>query len=363
MRAAAVDPGVAFWVAFAEHEGGLCEDGGDHSLVLLPESLQGQYSLTEAVVVTADPGVAREDGAILLAPGHPLLERAAELVLGRGDVGWAHLRWPGRPAPSADIMEARAREMVEVDHGRVDVVGQPIAVYLPVLSLGVLVAYSVSLDERLLEREEVMVDATTGLRLPDRTVGALRAGILLPGRARDHRTLDAHVPSALASAHGLLGPRLASRCQALGRQSVRARQEELERAAAYYQATLSSIASRRASANVERQVMLDAQAEITKMERDRRLGEIEESFRPTYVLRPYRLQLLGVPAVVVPVDVRRGPRRFPASLTWVPSAGAFAAQRCPTCASVQVLVAAKERLGCRGCLAGASPVLSSAGEG
>lgn len=348
MRAGQADPGVAFWLAVAEHEGGLCEDAGDHSVVLLPESLQGEYCLGEAVVVTADPAVAREDGAILLAPGHPLLEQAAELVIGRGDVGWAHLAWPRRAPPSAEALEARARETVEVDHGRIDVVGQPFAAYLPVLSVGVLVSYRISLDESFLEREEVTVDATNGLSLPHGALGALRD--MRPGRATDHVTLEAWVGSALASAHGVLRPRLGARCAALGRQSVRGRSEEVLRAEAYYQATLHTIATRRAKANAERQALLDAQAEATRMERDRRLGEIEESFRPSYVLRPYRLHLLGLPVVVVPVDVRRGPRRFPARLTWVPSAGSFSAQRCPACASAHHLVAGKERLGCRSCL-------------
>lgn len=74
-------------------------------------------------------------------------------------------------------------------------------------------------------------------------------------------------------------------------------------------------------------------------------------FARPYELRPFRLQLIELPVVAVPVEVRRGPRRFPWELYWVPSGGAFAAQRCPVCAATGRLVASKDGLGCRWCLA------------
>lgn len=355
MTSVVADPGLTFWLAIAEREGGLYEDAVDHSLVMLPESLQTELSLPEEVVVTADPGVAREDGAILLAPGHPLLDRAAEVVIGRGDVSRAHLRWPSGPPQSMATMERRARELVNVEHGRVDVVGQPLPFYLPVLRLAVLVSHRVSLDERFLEREEVLVDATTGLSLPAGAIRALSDGNVRCGPARDHPTLDADLVLALAGAHSMVGSRIAARRQALARQSDRGRQEELGRAGSYYEATLDSIAIRRSGASAERQRLLDDQAEATRVERDRRLGEINGSFRPRHELCPFLLQLLGLPVVGVPVDIRRGPRRFPASLRWVPSAGTFAALRCPACSSAQPLVAGKDALGCRSCLETSSP--------
>ncbi|MGH9128470.1 MAG: hypothetical protein ACRDY2_05770 [Acidimicrobiales bacterium] len=349
-RARGEESGLSFWLAFVESEGGLCEDVGDHNLVLLPPALRQAMSLPEEMVVTADPGVAREDGALLVAPGHPLLQRAADAVIERGDVGWAHLPWPDGPPQVAAVMEERARELVEVGHGKLEVVGQPVPAYLPVLRLGVLVTYRVSLEDSFLEREEVMVDATTGLLIPPAAARSLVGGGLEPAAARDHRTLAARAEQALESAHRLLEPRLAARCQSLGRQSQPRRREELDRAEGYFQAALESIAHRRARATAERQALLDDQARATEQERQRRISEIYESFRPSYVLRPFRLHMLGLPVVVVPVDVRRGQRRYPFRLVWVPTARTFAASRCPACSSVERLVAGKGLLGCRACL-------------
>jgi hypothetical protein len=51
--------------------------------------LQQAFHLPEEVAVTADPEVAEEEGAMLLIPGHPLLEQAAAQVLEQGDAGAA----------------------------------------------------------------------------------------------------------------------------------------------------------------------------------------------------------------------------------------------------------------------------------
>ena len=51
-------------------------------MVLLTPELQRAFALPEEVVVTSDPEAAREDGALLLIPGHPLLDQAVASVLG-----------------------------------------------------------------------------------------------------------------------------------------------------------------------------------------------------------------------------------------------------------------------------------------
>ena len=112
-----VDPSLRFWLAFAEAEGALWEDAGDKVLLVLPEALQRALELPEEVAVTSNPDVAREDGALLLMPGHHVLDGAASRVLDRGDAGEVRLPWPATVLPGArDILE-RAREAMGVDHG------------------------------------------------------------------------------------------------------------------------------------------------------------------------------------------------------------------------------------------------------
>lgn len=70
-------------------------------------------------------------------------------------------------------------------------------------------------------------------------------------------------------------------------------------------------------------------------------------------LRPFRLHAVLVPGWRVPVDVRRGPRRYPLTLDWLTPLAAYAELRCPHCGSSAPLSAAKTRLGCATCLPGA----------
>ena len=92
------DPALGFWLRFVTREGGLVEEGRDTTLVLLPPGLPGADGLSGELTVTTDPDVAREDGALLFAPGHPALNAAAETVLARGDVGQCVARPPAGPA-------------------------------------------------------------------------------------------------------------------------------------------------------------------------------------------------------------------------------------------------------------------------
>lgn len=119
---------------------------------------------------------------------------------------------------------------------------------------------------------------------------------------------------------------------------------------AYYRDALMSVDRRRATATSERGAVLDAQREAIDVERSRRLAEIEATFTARHELRPFRAHLVFVPALQVPVDVRRGSRVYPFTLTWHLGAGAFAGLRCPHCRATEPLVAGRHHLGCRACL-------------
>lgn len=340
-----------FFLRLAEAEGGLSEDRGESALVVLPEMLQARLGVPEALVVTADPDVAREDAAVLLAPGHPLLEAAAAAVLDGGDAGLAFLPWPSSPPPSAAVLLAGAREHFTVDHGRIDPAGEPAAAYLPVLRVGALVTYHLSLDHRFREREEVWVDAATGRALPAGLRDALDAAAARAGPDPVRPALLPDLGRALAGADRMLGARARARRDALAGEPSRARQDELDRADAYYASVLHSLARRGAGAPPDRARLLDARAEATRVEHERRRREIEEKFEADHEIRPYRLHLLMAPALVVPVRVSRGGRSFPLALSWLlaPVSG-FTDLACPRCGEDSVLVAGREQLGCRSCL-------------
>ncbi len=96
--------------------------------------------------------------------------------------------------------------------------------------------------------------------------------------------------------------------------------------------------------------MLDAKLEATRAEQARRLAEVEEKFRPAHTIRLFRLHVLWVPALRLPCVVLRGHREFPLTLRWLRPARAFIPVSCPHCKSLESLVVAKDRLGCRRCL-------------
>jgi hypothetical protein len=345
------EPALRFWLDYAEREGALVEHRGDHALVLLPAALQRESGLPEEVTVTADPDLAREDDAALLIAGHPALEHAAGAVLAQGDTGSAYLPWPASRPPSRSLLESRARELVSIEHGRIDASGEPIAAYLPLLRVGAMVSYAASLTLRFQEQEEVWVDARTGLASSQRALAMVRERGHLPRPDGPGSTLAPDLSLATASAHEQLEQRAITRERLLAAHARRALATELARADAYYEAALESVARRRARAAADRARLLDAQAEATRSERDRRRNEIEDEYRPRHEIRPFRLHLLHLPAFVLPVDVRRGSRTFPFQLSWTPSAGEFAPVRCPACGAAEPLVAARDRLGCRECTA------------
>lgn len=344
------EPGLRFWLRYVEQEGALVEDAGDQALVVLPEPLREATELPEDVTVTSQPDVAREDGAVLLIAGHPVLERAATSVLAEGDVGRVHLPWPRSALPGAGELEARARERLHVDHGRIDAAGDPRRAYLPLLRVGAMISHAASLRHRFQEQEEAWVDARTGLAVPDRLLAAVRRGPWLAEPDAPHTPLEANLSLALPAAHARLQERASARQVALRVQTRRARESELARADAYYEGALESIDRRRASAPADRRRLLDGQAEATRAEHARRRQEIEDEFHVRHEIRPFRLYLVLVPALVLPVAVRRGARAFPWAVVWLAGARTFADVCCPHCGGTAGLAASRERLGCASCL-------------
>ncbi|MEX2290467.1 MAG: hypothetical protein WD794_09105 [Mycobacteriales bacterium] len=342
------DPALGFWLRAAEAEGALHEQGDDAAVVLLPAPLREAFELPEEVTVTADPEVAREDGALLLAQGHPVLDRATERVLARGDVGRLPLAWPAGVPPSAEVLVERLRSQVQVDHGRIDVSGElPVAGYAPVLRVGALVTYSLTLDDRFQERQEVWVDAETGLPLPPTVSAALAAAPTTSGLT--HLVLPADRAQAAAAAQVELEQRADERLGALSRQSRGTRDSEVARVADYYRAALDALARRRVAAPADKQALLDARADATRAERERRLAEVEEKFRGTQSIRWYRVHEVLVPTARLPVTIRRGSREYPFVFRWLLPLQMVAPFRCPHCAEPTPLVAGKHRLGCLRC--------------
>lgn len=351
------DPALSFWLRYTESEGALHDDTGGATIVVLPTSLQADLDLPEELSVTADPEVAREDGALLLAPGHPSLDGAARRVLERGDVGRVVLAWPPAALPSAEALVERLREQIGVEHGRIDPGGEPPeAGYLPVLSVGALVTYTVTLDDRFQERAEASVDGATALPLPKATAAAL--GSASRSEAVAHRLLPADREAAAANAHALLERRAADRLAVLCRQARAAKDAEISRIDDYYRAALESLARRRANAPADRHAVLEARVEATRAERERRLAEVEEKFRGSLDVRWFRAHEVLVPALSIDAIIRRGRREYPCTFRWLLPLRTAAPVACPHCGAGSPLVAGKERLGCESCLPRRAPSAS-----
>jgi hypothetical protein len=106
---AVADPALGFWLRHVAAAGGIWEPDGDATYVVLPPPLRVAYQLPEELRVTADPDVAREDGATLLAAGHPVLAEAAERVLACGDTGHLVLARPASAPPGRDVPRTGSR--------------------------------------------------------------------------------------------------------------------------------------------------------------------------------------------------------------------------------------------------------------
>jgi hypothetical protein len=136
--AGTADPAVRFWLDWAQPEGALHEVTPDSALVVLPRPLQAALALPEEIAVTADPEVARDDGALLLTAGHPALDHATEQVLDRGDVGHVVLARPTPLPPGPEVLLAQARAAFLIDHGKIEPAGLPTVGLLPLLRVGAL---------------------------------------------------------------------------------------------------------------------------------------------------------------------------------------------------------------------------------
>jgi hypothetical protein len=344
---AAADPALGFWLRHVAAAGGLWEPDGDAAYVVLPPPLRDAYRLPEELRVTADPDVAREDGATLLAAGHPVLAEAAERVLASGDTGHLVLARPASAPPGHDALLAEAREAFPVGHGRIDLSGEPAAVLHPVIRVGALVSYELSAEDRFGEETHRWVDVPARRELPADLVARLSRAEA--GERATPRPPEGLLP-AIAAAHRLMDAGAAVRRQALPAQVRDAFQAERGRAATYYADAIAGIERRLATAPADRRALLEQRLRGTREERDRRLAEIEEKYQPRHVIRPYRLHVILVPALRVSADVLRGDRRYPVSFDWLLPAGAYAPVRCPSCGSEAPLVAGKPKLGCEACL-------------
>jgi len=319
-------------------------------MVVLPELLQKELDLPEEVVVTDDPEVAEEEQALLLIQGHPVLERTAAGILQHSDAGYLLLEWPAGTLPTGSQLLEMAREQVVIDHGRIDLNGVPAPVHLPLLHAGALVTYIA--DQMFQEWEEVWVRAHDGMPVAEplrRAVGSWPSA----GDDRStlaHRCLKPDLRYALASAHGLLRERAEFRALSIARQAQAALQDELARAGTYYEDALQSLLRRRDAAPIERLELCDAQSQAIQHERARRLHEIEDRFKVRIEIRPFRLHVVLVPGLELPVTVRRGQRAYPLLLTWALPLRRFLPRRCPYCAAESPLVAGRERMGCMRCL-------------
>lgn len=360
-RAATGDPGVGFWLRYVEAEGALSEDQGDHALVVLPDALQQRFAVDDVVAVTADPEVAREDGAMLLLPGHPMLDGAAASAVERGDAGVAWLPWPGRRSPGTSELLDRAREIVGVEHGRIDRDQEAARAWLPVLRAGARATTTASLDLRFQERHEVWVDARAGAEAPDALIDSLTGSPWDEAPEQRHAVLTLDLARSIEAADRLLSARATDRARRLSTAAAQDRRDALARVDSYYTKALGTISERRAAAtDDERRALLDAQAEATQLERQRRIQEVEDTHRVRFELQPFRLHMVMVPALRLRVQVRRGASTFPLELVWMLPTRTFAAVACPHCGAEHELVAGRQRLGCTSCLPRSVPAVNGA---
>lgn len=342
------DMGLRFWLDHITVEGGLWEPAGDSTTVVLPGELAARYRLAEDLTVTDDPDIAREDGVTFLGAGHPILTEAAESVLSHGDVGYRSLQGGPQAPPTADDLQDRARAQLPVGHGRIDVTGKPVAVTHWLVRIGALITYTVSADSQFQEQTETWIDVAVRRLLPADVVNRLTSLPVAPTPIDELGSAD--LAAAIAEAHRQIDGDAERRRADLTRQLGDAHDRERQRAVTYYADVLQGIERRLATAPEDRRALLQSRHTATQQERDRRLQEIAEKYRGAHEIRPYRLHAVAIPALRVPVDIRRGERRYNMELDWMIPARLFSVPRCPACDSPAPLVAGKQSLGCLICL-------------
>lgn len=344
------DVGLDFWLRYVEASGGLAESGGDTTLVMLPPALQTMLELPEVLQVTADPDVAREDGATFLSVGHPALGRVADEVLAVGDVAAMAVPVTATPPPPAEHLQTMARDQLTVDHGRIDATGAPTRSVRAILRVGALVDYTLSSDDHYQECAECWVDVQSQCQLPTHVSKKLASLPTVPKDGSPSLTGLTGLTGAIGFADRVIEQCARRRRSELGDDLDTARDAELERVETYYRDALVSIERRRAQAPADRRELLDARADSVRDERARRIGETREKYQASHQIRPYRLHIYEVPVWRLPVDVRRGERRYPLTLDWLIPLTRFADIACPRCGAADRLVATKTGLGCAGCV-------------
>ena len=341
-------PAFAFWLNYLDHHGGLWEQSGDTVLAILPGHLSNEHDLPESALITDDPDIAREDGALFLGAGNPEIGKGAEAVVAAGDVGALTLPHSAKHISTEDLL-AKIRDQIPVAHGRIDATSSILRSHRPVLRLAALVSHSVSADEQFTEVAECFLDVPSRVAwaqdAADRLLRAIGTAEAIPGSGVP---ADRLAP-AVAAAHRELDNVAARRGRELSIEADAERVAEITRATEYYAAALAAIDNRRGAADAGRRALLDARAHATVAERDRRLAEINEKYRHQHVLRPYRLHLVDVPVWRLDTDVRRGERRWPMVFDYLPLLGVVAPTRCPTCGAHSRLVATKTHLVCEAC--------------
>ena len=249
--------------------------------------------------------------------------------------------------PGRDVLLAGVRDAFPVDHGRIDLSGEPAVVLHAVIQVGALVTYELSAEDRFQEEAQRWVDVPSRRELPADLVGRLcRAEV--DERARPGRP-EGLLP-AIGAAHRLMDAGATARRQALTAEVSGVYQAECGRAAAYYADAITGIERRLAVAPADRRAVLEQRLRSTREEQARRLAEIAEKYEARHVIRPYRLHVMLVPALRVPADVLRRDRRYPMCFDWLLPAGTYAPVRCPSCDGEAPLVAGKLKLGCEACL-------------
>ena len=341
------DVGLDFWLRYVEGSGGLTEVGGDTTLVMLPPALQTMLELPEELRVTADPDVAREDGATLLSAGHAALSRCADDVLAMGDVAALAVPVTATPPPPAEHLQALARDQFTVEHGRIDASGAPTRSVRAILRVGALVDYMLSSDDHYQECAECWVDVQSQRRLPTHVTTNLAELSTAP---KDGAPLLTGLTAAIRCADRVIEQFAERRRSELSDDIDTARDAELERVEVYYRDALATIERRRAQAPADRRELLDARAESVRNERARRIDETRQKYQASHAIRPYRLHVYEVPVWRLPVDVRRGDRRYPLTLDWLIPLARFADVACPQCRADERLVATKTGLGCANCV-------------
>jgi hypothetical protein len=341
------DAGLDFWLRYVEGSGGLTEFGGDTTLVMLPPTLQTMLELPEVLHVTADPDVAREDGATLLSAGHPALSRCADEVLAVGDVAALAVPVAATPPPPAAQLQASARDQFTVEHGRVDASGAPTRSVRAILRVGALVDYTLSSDDHYQECAECWVDVQSQHQLSTHVSTKLAGLSVVP---KDCAPSLNGLSAAIRCADRVIEQCAERRRSELGDDVGKARDAELDRVEAYYRDALATLERRRAQASADRRELLDARAESVRNERARRIDETRQKYQATQEIRPYRLHIYEMPVWRLPVDVRRGDRRYPLTLDWLIPLARFADVACPHCGAGERLVATKTRLGCANCV-------------